>query len=72
MAEIGEIDRFPSSKKLQGYAGLVPSTYSSGDSIRHGRITKQGSRWLRWTMIEIAHRQILCKKCWLCLVLSQD
>ena len=28
----------------------------------HGRLTKQGSRWLRWTMIEIAQRQLLCKK----------
>jgi transposase len=45
-----------------GYAGLVPATYSSGDVIRHGRITKQGSKWLRTTMIEIAQRQLLCKK----------
>lgn len=62
IAEIGDVNRFPSAKKLQGYAGLVPSTYSSGDSMRYGRITKRGSKWLRWTMIEIAHRQILCKK----------
>lgn len=62
IAEIGDINRFASAKKLQGYAGLVPSTYASGDRIAHGRITKQGSRWLRWTMIEIAQRQILCKK----------
>jgi transposase len=62
MAEIGDINRFPSAKKLMGYAGLVPSTYSSGDMIRHGRITKQGSKWLRTTMIEIAQRQLRCKK----------
>lgn len=62
MAEIGDINRFPSAKKLQGYAGLVPSTYASGDRIAHGRITKQGSRWLRWTMTEIAQRQLLCKR----------
>lgn len=62
MAEIGDVNRFPSAKKLQGYAGLVPSTYSSGERIAHGRITKQGSRWLRWTMTEIAQRQLLCKK----------
>lgn len=62
MAEIGDINRFPSAKKLMGYAGLVPSTYASGGMIRHGRITKQGSKWLRWTMIEIAQRQPLCKK----------
>jgi transposase len=62
MSEIGDINRFPSAKKLQGYAGLVPSTYSSGDRIAHGRITKQGNRWLRWTMTEIAQRQLICKK----------
>lgn len=62
MAEVGTIDRFPSAKKLMGYAGLVPATYSSGGTTRHGRITKQGSRWLRWTMIEIAHRQVRCKR----------
>jgi transposase len=27
MAEIGDITRFPSAKRLAGYAGLVPSTY---------------------------------------------
>lgn len=62
MAEIGTIERFPSAKKLQGYAGLVPSTYASGERIVHGRLTKTGSRFLRWTMIEIAQRQLLCKR----------
>lgn len=62
MAEIGTIDRFKSAKKLQGYAGLVPSTYASGDRMVHGRLTKTGSRWLRWIMIEIAQRQLLCKR----------
>lgn len=62
MAEIGDVERFPSAKKLQGYAGLVPSTYASGERMVHGRITKQGSRWLRWTMVEIAHRQLLCRR----------
>lgn len=62
MAEIGDISRFASAKKLQGYAGLVPSTYASGERLVHGKITKQGSRWLRWTMVEIAQRQLLCKR----------
>ncbi len=62
IAEVGDINRFPSAKQLMGYAGLVPSTYSSGDITRHGRITKTGSKWLRYIMIEIAHHQVLCKK----------
>jgi transposase len=62
MAEIGDINRFCSPKKLQGYAGLVPSTYSSGEKQVHGKITKQGSKWLRWIMIEAAYHQERCKK----------
>ncbi len=62
MAEIGDIKRFPTAKQLMGYAGLVPSTYASGNSVRHGKITKQGSRWLRWIMIEAAQRQQNCTK----------
>lgn len=62
IGEIGTIERFPSAKKLQGYAGLAPATYASGDVVRHGHITKQGSRWLRWIMIETAQRQLLCKR----------
>jgi transposase len=38
MAEVGTIERFDSAKKLMGYAGLVPSTYASGDVVRHGKI----------------------------------
>jgi transposase len=62
MGEIGDIDRFTSAKKLQGYAGLVPSTYNSGEKQIHGRITKQGSKWLRWIMIEAAYHQERVKK----------
>ena len=62
IAEIGDVHRFPSAKQLMGYAGLVPSTYSSGDITRHGRITKTGSKWLRYIMVEIAQQQQRCKK----------
>lgn len=57
IAEIGDIHRFISAKKLMGYAGLTPSTYSSGDTVRHGRITRHGSMWLRTALIEAAHKQ---------------
>ena len=53
-AEIGDISRFPSPKNLCSYAGLVPSVYSSGRTLRYGKITKQGSKWLRWAMVEAA------------------
>jgi transposase len=50
--EIDGIVRFGSAGQLASYAGLVPSTYSSGVVTRHGPITKQGNRWLRWALIE--------------------
>lgn len=50
LAEIGDIRRFPSARKLTSYAGLVPTTRSSGGHTYHGRITKEGSRWLRWAV----------------------
>ena len=53
-SEIGDINRFPSAKQLCAYAGLVPSTYASGNTCFHGHITKQGSRWLRWILVEAA------------------
>ncbi|MBU4347109.1 transposase [Patescibacteria group bacterium] len=62
MAEIGNINRFMSVKHLQSYAGLIPSTYNSGDKQIHGRITKRGSKWLRWIMIESAYHQMNCKR----------
>jgi len=51
-SEIGTIDRFPDGEKLCSYAGLVPSVSSSGAHKRYGSITKEGSRWLRWIMVE--------------------
>jgi transposase len=37
---------------LAAYAGIVPSTYASGGKTYHGRIIKQGNKWLRWAFIE--------------------
>lgn len=54
--EIDDIRRFRNSKKLSGYAGLAPSTYSSGGRTRHGRITKQGNKWLRFAFVEAAQK----------------
>lgn len=55
MAEICDVERFPDSKKLCSYAGLVPSTYQSGNVEYHGHITKRGSTWIRWVLIQATH-----------------
>lgn len=51
-AEMGDVNRFRSGDHLCSYAG--PSTYNSGGVTRHGGITREGSRWLRWAMVEAA------------------
>jgi transposase len=56
VAEIAEIRRFHRAKELCSFAGLVPSTRSSDSNTYHGRITKQGSSWLRWIMISASQR----------------
>ena len=51
-AEIGDIARFPSPRKLAGYTGLCPRVYQSGESDRRGPLAKTGPRYLRWALIE--------------------
>lgn len=50
--EVDDIRRFREAKKFASYTGLIPSTYASGDRVRHGRLTKQGNKWLRWAFVE--------------------
>ena len=53
-AEIGDIARFPSPRKLAGYTGLCPRVYQSGESDRRGPLSKQGPKYLRWALVEAA------------------
>jgi len=55
IAEVEDIARFPSYRNLSSYAGLVPSLDASGDKAKRGRITKEGSPYLRTALIEAAH-----------------
>ena len=53
LAEIGSIDRFRSSHELAAYAGLVPTTRSSGGKTTHGGVGHASNRWLKWILVEI-------------------
>jgi transposase len=54
-AEIGDIARFPSPRKLVGYTGLTPKVEQSGERDRRGPLRKNGPDYLRWALIEAAH-----------------
>jgi len=53
-AELGDISRFPTPRKLSGYTGLCPRVYQSGESDRRGPLAKQGPKYLRWALVEAA------------------
>lgn len=57
-AEIGDIARFRSGPALASYAGLVPRVDSSAGRVYHGRITREGSPWLRWALVQAARHAI--------------
>jgi transposase len=49
---LGPADRFGSGKQVGSYFGLIPSEESSGGRQRLGRISKQGSSFLRFLLVE--------------------
>jgi transposase len=53
-AEIGDITRFASPRKLAGYSGLCPKVRQSGAMDRRGHLAKNGPKYLRWALIEAA------------------
>jgi transposase len=53
-AEIGDIRRFSSARKLASWAGLTPTVRDSDRTVRYGHISKQGDPWLRWIMNQAA------------------
>jgi transposase len=53
-AEIGDIHRFATPRKLAGYSGLCPRVYQSGERDLRGPLSKQGPRYLRWALVEAA------------------
>ena len=56
VAEIGDITRFPRPEQLASWAGLTPKHHESDTTVHRGRITKQGSRLVRWAAVEAVQR----------------
>jgi transposase len=61
-AEVGDISRFATPRKLAGYTGLCPRVYQSGERDLRGPLAKQGPRYLRWALVEaVLHRRGLSR-----------
>lgn len=59
LGEIGNIHRFSSPNKLLAFAGLDPTVYQSGNyTAKHTRMSKRGSRVLRYALINAAHNVV--------------
>lgn len=54
IAEVGDITRFASARRLCSWAGLTPTVRSSDGKARLGHISGQGSPPLRWALVEAA------------------
>jgi transposase len=53
VAEIGDVSRFATAPQLGCWAGLTPKHHESDTHVHRGRITKQGSRLVRWAAVEL-------------------
>jgi len=59
LSEIDDVRRFPHPSKLCAYAGLVPTVRQSASSVRYGGISKEGSAYLRWILIESVYVHLM-------------
>jgi transposase len=51
VASVGDARVFNNGRQFAAWLGLVPRQYSSGTTVRHGRITKRGDGYLRRLLI---------------------
>ncbi len=58
IAEVSDIRRFSSYKKLIGYAGIDPSVYESGRFRGRSKISKRGNKYLRRTIFLMAQKVV--------------
>jgi transposase len=58
VSELGDVRRFRSQKHVVAYAGLAPGVRASASRRHDLHITKEGSRILRWAMVEAAWRVV--------------
>jgi len=58
LSELGDWRRFRGIKQVVAYAGLDPGCRETGGKAKQLHITKDGSRHLRWALVEAAWRLV--------------
>lgn len=64
LAEVGDLKRFSSQKKVVAYAGLAPGQRESGGRRKELGITHTGSGLLRWALNQAAWRLVANSDRW--------
>lgn len=64
ISELGDIRRFRSAKQVCAYAGLAPGQRQSAGRSQQLGITKEGSKLLRWILIEAAWQLVYRTRRW--------
>lgn len=64
LSEVGDIRRFSSQRKATAFAGLAPGVRESAGRSKHLGITKEGSRLLRWALVQTAWRLVNRTRRW--------
>lgn len=64
VSELGDVRRFASQKRAVSYSGLAPGSRASAGRRHDLHITKEGSRILRWSLVEAAWRLVVKTKRW--------
>lgn len=58
ITEIGDIQRFKSLRQLCSYVGMMPMSFSSGETERIGGMTFRNNTWLRSMLVEAAWQAV--------------
>jgi len=56
VVEIGDVHRFRGPTQLASWSGWTPKHHEPDTTVHRGRITKQGSRLVRWAAVESVQR----------------
>lgn len=62
VAELCPIERFANVEKVCAYAGLVPTSFQSGESAHHGHLRNDSNHLLRWILVEAAWKTVANEK----------